>query len=494
MDTRMIAIISAFVIYLGGMIWIGFRNTKKNSNSDDFFLGARSTGPWFTALSAEASDMSGWLLMGLPGIAYLGGIKQAFWTALGLIIGTYLNWFFVAKRLRKYTIHASDSITIPEFFTNRFKDKSHIISLVSVFFILIFFTIYTASGFKACADLFNTVFGIPYLAALLLGVAVILIYTLLGGYLAVCSTDFVQGALMFAALIITTVLGTITLGGSSGVIEKIGGEFLNPFHNNQDAPFGAMKIISALGWGLGYFGMPHILVRFMGLRSNKDVKVSRRVAMVWVIVAFIGALLVGAYGRAYLASPLATGAHETVFIATIMQMFPSFIAGIFLCGILAAAMSTADSQLLVAASAFSRDIYLSFLNKKATDKQTLLMSRVTVFIIALIAIFIAHNRENSIFGLVSYAWAGFGAAFGPLILLSLFWKNITRTGALCGLIAGGVTVIVWKQFLHGGIFDLYEIIPGFAACLITAVIISLLDSPNNPEVVSEYEAYEKLGD
>lgn len=490
---RIFSIICAFVIYFLLMIVIGWRTSKKTLNDKDFFLGARGVGPWITALSAEASDMSGWLLMGLPGVAYLGGMKEAFWTAVGLIAGTYLNWFFVAKRLRKYTIHAGDAITIPEFFTNRFKDKSRVIALVSVIFILIFFTIYTASGFKACADLFSSVFGIDYFYALLLGVAIVLAYTILGGYLAVCSTDFIQGSLMFAALLITAILGIASMGGISGAVTTIGADFLNPFHNNPDQPFGAMNVVSALAWGLGYFGMPHILVRFMGLRSNHDVKASRRIAMIWVVIAFIGALLVGALGRAYLITPLAKEAAETVFIATLMQMYPAFIAGIFLCGILAAAMSTADSQLLVAASAFSRDIYLGFLNKKADEKQTLLMSRLTVLVVAVIGVFIATDRNSSIFGLVSYAWAGFGATFGPLILLSLFWKGTTRNGALAGLIAGGVTVIVWKQ-LHGGIFDLYEIVPGFAVCLVLAVLVSLLDTPNNPEVEAEYEAYEKLGD
>ncbi|MDR0662989.1 MAG: sodium/proline symporter, partial [Spirochaetaceae bacterium] len=297
-------IISAFVIYLFLMLMIGWSASKKTSNDKDFFLGARSLGPWTTALSAEASDMSGWLLMGLPGVAYLGGMKEAFWTAVGLIIGTYLNWLFVAKRLRKYTIHAGDAITVPEFFTNRFKDKSRLLALVSVIFILIFFTIYAASGFKACADLFSSVFGMDYILALLLGVAVILAYTVLGGYFAVCSTDFLQGSLMFVALVITALLGLASMGGVSGTVESVGADFLNPFHNNPNQPFGAMSIVSALAWGLGYFGMPHILVRFMGLRSNHEVKASRRIAMVWVIIAFAGALLIGALGRAYLTTPL----------------------------------------------------------------------------------------------------------------------------------------------------------------------------------------------
>ncbi|GMO38568.1 MAG: sodium/proline symporter PutP [Termitinemataceae bacterium] len=495
MELKTFAMLCAFVIYLGVMIFIGWRTSKRNSSLQDFFLGSRSTGPWITALSAEASDMSGWLLMGLPGVAYLGGMKEAFWTAFGLIVGTYLNWLFVAKRLRKFTIHADDSITIPEFFTNRFKDKSRIISLISVIFILIFFTIYAASGFKACADLFESVFGLPYIAALLLGAAVIVIYTLLGGYMAVCSTDFIQGTLMFLALVITTIIGTVSLGGISGVVDRVGADFLNPFHNNPNAPFGAMGIISALGWGLGYFGMPHILVRFMGLRSNNEIKVSRRIAMVWVVIAFAGALLIGACGAAYLTTPLAQGAHETVFIQTILQMYPAFFAGIFLCGIMAAAMSSADSQLLVAASAFSRDIYQSFFNKDAGKKEMVIISRLTVFAVAVIAFFIAMDRNSSIFSLVSYAWAGFGATFGPLVLLSLFWKNVTRNGALCGLITGGITVIVWKNIpaTFCSIFDLYEIIPGFTACLIFAVVVSLIDK-KNPEVAAQYEAFSKIKD
>jgi sodium/proline symporter len=498
MSSNVVLMVVAFVIYLVGMVFIGWKQSKRMASSEDFFLGARSTGPWVTALSAEASDMSGWLLMGLPGVAYLGGMKEAFWTALGLAVGTYLNWLFVAKRLRKYTIHAGNAITIPEFFTNRFKDKSHLISLVSVIFIIFFFTIYTASGFVACAKLFNAVFDMPYVWALVLGVVIILSYTILGGYLAVCSTDFVQGTLMFLALVVTTVIGAVSLGGPVEAISKVnslGANFLNPFVSGSGQSFGTFDIISALGWGLGYFGMPHILVRFMGLRSNREVGVSRRIAMVWVIIAFIAALLIGVFGKVYLL-PLdlsANGAQETVFIQVLLKMFPAFIAGVFLCGILAAAMSTADSQLLVAASAFSRDIYTVFLNKSATEKQNLLMSRITVFVVAAVAFIISLDPAGSIFGLVSYAWAGFGATFGPLVLLSLFWKGTTRNGALAGLICGGVTVIVWKQ-LSGGIFNLYEIIPGFAVCLFVTVVVSALGKPVGKEVAAEYEAYQKLGD
>lgn len=494
MNSKMIGIILAFICYLSGMVIIGWRYMKKTSSSNDFYLGGRKVGPWMTALSAEASDMSGWLLMGLPGVAYLGGMSEAFWTAVGLILGTYLNWLIVAKPLRKYTIHCRDSITLPEFFTNRFKDDTRAIGLVSVIFILLFFMIYAASGFVACAKLFSSVFGMEYLLALLLGIVVILAYTILGGYLAVCATDFVQGIIMFLALVITAILMIVSLGGVSDAVAKVtvfGENFLNPFTKNG---LPVKDIVSCLAWGLGYFGMPHILVRFMGLRSNKEVKLSRRIATTWVIIAFAGALLVGALGRAYLMPLVLEGsAAETVFIESIKVMFPGFIAGIFLCGVMAAAMSSADSQLLVASSAFSRDIYKGFLNKDASEKTTLLVSRITVGVVALIGFLIALNPNSSIFGLVSYAWAGFGATFGPLVLLALFWRGTTRNGALVGLICGGITVLAWKP-LKGGIFDIYEILPGFIVCLVVTIIVSILDKNKNQEMLEEFDTYKKLED
>ena len=444
MDLRLVSIIIAFVLYLSMMVIIGLFYAKKNSSSGDFFLGGRKVGPWMTALSAEASDMSGWLLMGLPGLAYLGGMKEAFWTALGLIIGTYLNWLIVAKPLRKCTIAFGDSITIPEFLTNRFKDKSRILSTISVIFIVLFFTIYTASGFVACAKLFNSVFGMNYHVGLVIGLIVILAYTIMGGYLAVCATDFVQGSLMFIALVIAGIVMTVVLGGPADAMAAVtafgeramSGEFGEAmkakFLANQN--YGPMAIVSALVWGLGYFGMPHILVRFMGLRSNKDVALSRRIATVWVIIALAGALLVGSLGTVYLPEILSPVAAETVFSATIQKMFPAFIAGIFLCAILAAAMSTADSQLLVASSAFSRDIFKGLIKKDASEKQVLNMSRIAVLLIAAVAYVLALDETSSVFSLVSYAWAGFGATFGPLILLALFWRKATAKGAIAGLV------------------------------------------------------------
>lgn len=502
----MISHILAFVIYLGFMIMIGVMYAKKNNSSSDFFLGGRKVGPWMTALSAEASDMSGWLLMGLPGLAYLGGMKEAFWTALGLVIGTYLNWLIVAKPLRKCTIAFGDSITIPEFLTNRFKDKSRVLSTVSVIFIIIFFTIYTASGFVACAKLFNSVFGLSYHTGLIIGVAVILLYTIMGGYLAVCATDFIQGTLMFVACIVAAIVMVVVLGGPSNAIESvaafsqraISGEFgdamQQKFVANQN--YGIVPIISALAWGLGYFGMPHILIRFMGIRSNKEVALSRRIATIWVVIAFIGTLIVGSLGTVYLPNILSPNAAETVFSATIQKMFPPFIGGIFLCAILAAAMSTADSQLLVASSAFSQDIFKGLIKKDATTKEVLNISRLAVFIIAAIAFVLSLDENSSIFGLVSYAWAGFGATFGPLILLSLFWRGCTAKGAIAGLITGGVTVVAWHNIPASvsPIFGVYEILPAFILCLLVTVVVSLLDKNKDAQMLEEFDNFKKMPD
>ena len=503
MSSAMIQQVIAFVIYLGMMIYIGIRWMSKNNSSEDFFLGGRNMGPWTTALSAEASDMSGWLLMGLPGVAYLGGLKEAFWTALGLEVGTYLNWLIVAKPLRKYSIACGNSITVPEFLTNRFRDKKHIISLVSTIFIVLFFVIYTASGFVACAKLLNTVFGLPYICGLVIGMVVILLYTLLGGFSAVCTTDFIQGTLMFIALIITGFIMMAALGGPGDAVQKVqnfgqramSGEFgdvmREKFLGNQS--YSIMSVISALSWGLGYFGMPHILVRFMGIRSNKEITLSRRVATVWVTIAFIGAVVIGSFASVYLNPLLPAEANESVVIATIMQTYQPFIGGIFLCAILAAAMSTADSQLLVAASAFTEDFCQTLLGKKFEAKTTVFVSRVTVFAIAAVAFLLSLNENSSIFGLVSYAWAGFGSTFGPLILLALFWRGATAKGAIAGILAGGATVIIWHN-LHGGIFNLYEILPGFLACLLFAVVVSTLDKEKDRDMLSDFDKYRAIKD
>ncbi len=504
MTSQMIAKIIAFALYLGFMIYIGLRNAKKNNNSSTFFLGGRKAGPWITALSAEASDSSAWLLMGLPGLCYLGGIKETFWTAVGLIVGTYLNWLFVAKPLRKCTVTFGDSITIPEFLTNRFKDKTHLLSIISIIFIVLFFTIYTASGFVACAKLFKSVFNLPYHVGLVLGLVVILSYTITGGYLAVCTTDFFQGLLIFIAFVVSSVVIIATLGGPTDAFasavefsnKAINGEFgeemMSKFLANKN--FSISSIISALAWGLGYFGMPHIIVRFMGISSCKEIKKARRIGTTWMIISYVGTFLIGTLGTAYLLPNILEGAAaETVFSETMLKMYPAFIAGLFLCGILAASMSTADSQLLAAASAVSRDLFKGIIKKDANEKTILNVGRITVLIIAAIAFVLALNPSSSIFSLVSYAWAGFGSTFGPLILLALFWRNMTNKGAIAGLIAGGVTVVTWHN-LSGGIFNIYEILPGFLACLIFAILVSVLDKNKNQEMLNEFDEYKALKD
>lgn len=505
MTSQMIALIIAFVLYLGLMVFIGFRNAKDNNSASDFFLGGRKVGPWVTALSAEASDSSAWLLMGLPGLCYLGGFKETFWTAIGLIVGTYLAWLFIAKPLRKCSIAFDDSITIPEFLSKRFNDKTHILSIVSAFFIVFFFTGYTASGLVACAKLFSSTFGLSWNTGLLIGFVIILSYTILGGYKAVCTTDFIQGTLIFIAFVISAIVIIISLGGFGNAVDQVqnfsqralngefGEEMLAKFKANQT--FGAKSAFSAFAWCLGYFGMPHIIVRFMGCRSNKEIKTARRVGIVWMIISYIGTVIIGAFGTAYLFNKgiiLGGGTQETVFSTTMLQMFPAFIAGIFLCGILAAAMSTADSQLLSASSAIAQDVYKGIIKKDASDKKVLLISRISVLVIAVIGLIIATDQNSSVFSLVSYSWAGFGGTFGPLILLALYWKKTTAPGAIAGLICGGVTVVVWNK-LSGGIFDIYEILPAFIICLVVTVVVSLF-TKKDEEVAAKFDKYKALAD
>ena len=520
MTSQLIGKIIAFVLYLGLMVFIGLRNAKDNNSASDFFLGGRKLGPWVTALSAEASDSSAWVLMGLPGLCYLGGFKETFWTAIGLIVGTYLAWLLIAKPLRKCSITYGDSITIPEFLTNRFKDKTHILSIVSSIFIVLFFTIYTASGFVACAKLFRSVFGLSWNTGLLIGFVIILSYTILGGYKAVCTTDFIQGSLIFIAFIISGIVIVASLGGFGNAIEQVSsftdralsGEFGSAMVKSitGNKSFSAMSAISAFSWCLGYFGMPHIIIRFMGCRSNKEITTARRIGIVWMIISYIGAVLIGALGTAYLlnkgiilgANPeevlteglkaLGTGTQEAVFSETMLKMFPAFIAGLFLCGILAASMSTADSQLLSASSAIGQDIYKGLIKKNASDKNVLLISRICVFVIAIFGLLLALNPESSIFNLVAFAWSGFGGTFGPLIILALYWKRTTAPGAIAGLICGGVTDVAW-HYLHGGLFDVYEILPAFIVCFVVTVVVSLL-TKQDEEVAAKFEEYKNLAD
>ncbi|MBS7294891.1 MAG: sodium/proline symporter PutP [Treponema sp.] len=499
MTAQFIAKLLAFVLYLGIMIYVGLKNASKNNSSADFFLGGRKVGPWVTALSAEASDSSAWLLMGLPGLCYLGGIQESVWTAVGLIIGTYLSWLFVAKPLRKCSIAFGDSITIPEFLSNRFKDKTHLLSIVSVIFIVLFFTIYTASGFVACAKLFNSVFGLNYHAGLAIGLVVILCYTITGGYTAVCTTDFIQGSLIFVAFVISTIIVIFSIGSGNTPVSV--SDVFNNFQTlagTELQSFNGMGIVSALAWGLGYFGMPHIIVRFMGIRSNSEIGKARRIGIVWMVISYIGAILIGTLGTVYLKKygiTLDSVSAETVFSATMQNMYPAFIAGIFLCAILAASMSTADSQLLAASSAVSQDIFKGLIKKDAEEKDVLNVSRFTVFLIALIALFMSLNPNSSIFSLVSFAWSGFGGTFGPLVLLALYWKRTTAAGAIAGLVCGGIVDVIWHYIPSSvaPIFGLYEIVPAFLACLIVTVIVSIC-TKQDEEVAAKFEEYKKMED
>ena len=486
-----ITIIVVFILYLLMMLVIGIVAFKRTSNTADYYLGGRSLGKWVVSISAQASDMSGWLLMGLPGAAYLSGL-EAGWIGVGLAIGTYLNWKFVAKRLRNYTEVCGNSITIPEFLGNRYRDEQHIIRLVSALFILIFFLVYTASGFVSGAKLFSTVFNLNYNVALLIAVLVVVSYTFAGVFFAVCWTDLVQGILMFMAIVIVPVAAVESMGGLSATLSNINSvnpELLNAFTSSDGSRVALISVVSSLAWGLGYFGQPHILVRFMGIKNADDIKHSRRIAMVWVIFSLTAAVLVGLLGRVYISEDLSATAGETVYIKMVLSIFPIVFAGLFLAAILAAIMSTADSQLLVTASAITEDFYKTKIRKNASEKEAMMVSRGTVIVVAIIAAIIATNPNNTVLGLVENAWAGFGATFGPIVLFSLFWKRTTKKGAIAGMITGGVSVIIWRKLgvALGGIFSLYEIVPGFLLSALVIYIASKMDKEPSQDMIDEFE-------
>ena len=480
-------VVLAFVLYLSVMIGIGVFFSKKSSNMSDYFLGGRQIGSWLTALSAQASDMSSWLLMGLPGAVYLSGVSSA-WIAVGLGIGTYLNWLLVAKRLRQYSVATGDSITIPQYFQNRFNANSVAVRVTCAIIIFVFFLIYTASSFNAAAKLLNSVFGINYAVGLTVGVIIIMVYTFLGGYFAVVWTDFFQGMLMFIALMIVPIIayGIISADFSTLIADKAG--YMNILADGN-SPYKLVDIISNLGWGLGYFGMPHILIRFMSIKSSTMIKKSRIIAMIWVIITLFASVCVGVLGYAYLKQQgiiLENAASETVFIELVQRLTPGFIAGILLCAIVAAIMSTSDSQLLVTASAVSNDFYKTVFKKDAGDKELLIVSKVAVIVVSIIAYALALNPENTVMGLVSYAWAGFGAAFGPAMLLSLFWKRMTMKGALAGMITGGLMVVLWNQFFAAST-GLYELVPAFFIAMSVIVIVSVLDEEPSADIIETFE-------
>ena len=493
-----IQILVAMCLYMVAMLVVGGIYSKRNNSTSDYLLGGRKLGPLVTAMSAEASDMSGWLLMGLPGLAYLTGIGEVFWTAVGLAIGTYLNWLFVAKRLRKYTKVSGDAITLPDYFSNRFRDNKKILMSIAAVLILFFFVIYLGSGFAAMGKLFKSLFGIDYTLMMIISALVIIAYSVVGGFLAVCTTDLIQGILMFFALLAIVIFGYAAVGGADQIAANLSG--LNGYFNIWGAldketqtftQFNPITIISTLAWGLGYFGMPHILLRFMAIRKVKQIRTSRRIATVWVVISLCAAILIGVLGRALLGGTLVVGRQEeTVFPVLATTLFPAFIAGILISGILASTMSTSDSQLLAASSVISKNFYQGIIKKDATDKQVLTVSKITVIVAALVGIIFALDENSTVFGIVSYAWAGFGATFGPLVILSLFWRRMNKWGALAGMIGGAATVIIWKELLKqlGGVFSIYELLPGFIVAMVAIVVVSLLTKAPSQEIIDEFDS------
>ncbi len=487
-----ITIAASMVLYLIFMVGVGFYFMKKNQSPSDYFLGNRKLGAWVSSVSAQASDMSAWVLMGLPGAVYATGLLEG-WTALGLIIGTYLNWLFVAKRLRQYTKVSGDSITLPQYFTNRFRDKTGLLRILPAIFILIFFLFYTASGFVAGAKLFNVTFGLDPNTGLLLTVAVILVYTIAGGFLAVCWTDFFQGILILLAVVLVPAAAVASMGGIGITYERImafNPSMLNPLTDLEGTSIAFVTIVSCMAWGLGYFGQPHIVVRFMGISNPKNVAKSRKIAMVWAIFCYGCAIVIGLVGRAFFMTEALVS--ESVYISLAISLFPGVIAGVLLSALLAATMSTADSQLLVASSAIAGDFYKAVLRKEASDKELMWVSRITVAIIALVAAAIAANPDQkTVMALVSFAWGGLGATFGPIILFSLYWKRTNVYGAIAGILSGGITALVWYNFIKpfGGMFSVYEILPAFIVSSIVIYVVSKMTKEPDDEIIKEFETY-----
>jgi len=514
MNSNTIQILIAMVIYMALVIVIGLVYAKRaNKNSEEYFLGGRSLGPWVTAMSAEASDMSGWLLMGLPGVAYWCGLSDAAWTAIGLAIGTYLNWLIVSKRLRRYSARANNAITLPEFFSNRFREDKKVIMSISALFILIFFTVYAASCFVTCGKLFSALFGAPYVSMMIVGAVFVLLYTILGGFLAESASDFMQAIVMIVALTVIVIISTVQAGGIGAVIEnakeipgfleffgiadpKLGEdgkqmvEAGKPLFN-EAANYKPMSIASALAWGLGYFGMPQVLLRFMAIRKEEELKSSRRIAMIWVVISLGVAVFIGIIGRQlYPDTHLTKATAENIFITMATSSLPAILAGFVMAGILAATISSSDSYLLIAASAFAKNIFQGVCKKDATDKQVMLISRITLLVLAAVGIVIALDENSVIFQIVSFAWAGFGATFGPLMLFSLFWKRTTKAGAIAGMISGGGMVFLWKLVISklGGVFAIYELLPAFIFSSICIVIFSLITKAPSKEIEEDFEA------
>ena len=506
MTTAMMGMLITMGVYLFGMIIVGAMFSK-NETAGDFYLGGRKLGPFVTAMSAEASDMSSWLLMGLPGVAYLSGICDAAWTAIGLAIGTYINWLIVAKRIRIYTYKANNSITIPDFFTNRYRDqdKKNVLMLIAAAIIIIFFIPYTASGFSACGKLFASLFGVNYQLAMVVSAVIIVLYTCLGGFSAASTTDFIQSIVMSIALIIVVVFGVNVAGGMDAVMTNAnalpGYLSLTAMHDAASGTatnYGFITTLSTLAWGFGYFGMPHILLRFMAIEDENKLPMARKVGTVWVIISMAVAIFIGIVGHSMSkvgAVSTLEGSNSETIIVEIANLLSkngivfAIMAGVILAGILASTMSTADSQLLAARSSVSENILKGFFNINLTEKMTVLAARICLVVIAVIGVFLASDPNSSVFGIVSFAWAGFGAAFGPVVLAALFWKRSNMYGALAGMVVGGATVFIWKYMVRplGGAWNIYELLPAFLLALAAIIIVSLLTPAPSKEIQDEFD-------
>ena len=499
-----VCIIATIVIYLVGMLLVGFVYSKSNEDSTDFYLGGRKMGPLVTAMSAEASDMSSWLLMGLPGLAYLTGIASPGWTAIGLAVGTWLNWLIVARRLRRYSANL-DAITVPQFLSLRFHDQRNLLNALGAVIIIVFFIPYTASGFAACGKLFHSLFGVDYMIAMIVSALVIVGYTILGGFRAVTTTDLIQSVVMSIALVAVLAYGIGVAGGWGAVMENArslsGYLTMAASHDAAagTASYSLLDIVSTMAWGLGYFGMPHILLRFMAIEDEKKLVLSRRIASVWVVIAMTASIVIGVVGlgmtKAGALEFLSGSSSETLIVriaSLIAQhgVLAAVLAGLILAGILAATMSTADSQMLAAASSVSQNILQEFGHMKLTEKQSLFAARLTIICVSVVGVVLARDPDSSVFGIVSFAWAGFGGAFGAVVLCALFWKRCNWQGALAGMLCGGLMVFVWKYLISplGGVFGIYELLPAFLFSLVACVVVSLATPAPGADIEAEFEA------
>jgi len=505
-----ICILISIVLYLAFMVGVGVWYTKRNNSADDFYLGGRKLGPYATAMSAEASDMSSWLLMGLPGLAFFNGLADPFWTAVGLAVGTWFNWLLVAKPLRYYSAEIS-AITVPEFFSKRFGDKKRLLQGLAAVVIIVFFVPYTASGFAACGKLFSSLFGWDYMACMIVSAVVIVGYTVLGGFLAASVTDLIQSVIMSIALTCVLVFGIFSAGGLDNVISnasQVAGYLkvtaMGNILTGESTPYGLLTIISTMAWGLGYFGMPHILLRFMAIEEPDKLKVSRRVGTVWVVISMFVAIFIGIVGYGMVQNGAMSGfesasAAEAIIVSIaklISQhgVLAALLAGLILAGILASTMSTADSQLLAASSSVSHDLLGGFFKKELSTKQKMLVARTSLAVIAVLGVLLAQDPNSSVFTIVSFAWAGFGASFGPSMLCALFWKRTTWQGSLAGMLSGGVMVFVWKFLVKpmGGVFGIYELLPAFLVGLAAIIIVSLITKAPEKDITGTFDAVKAM--